>query len=568
MQRFRDKFIDIYNSILNKINKAKSKASQKQLVFCFIIFLLVFISIKICITFQREFFWIKWNKEHLEKQIKTCYMAISMLYFIFTAFWSSIVIGIYKLKKGNKKVISFLKYFIPYFSIMLLILILVYPGIYKGDEFYVLQAAYVLKIEYMQHYLIDLLYIVCWMIYPEMITVTVMFVLIISTIIAKTMQEAEELFDNKKIVWLLYIPLFFLPVIDNNLFPLRNSIIVYLFVRLCFSIYLYSKNKEKVLIIRIIILSAIIAALKTEFLYLMIAIPIAIKLIANIKIKEALIMCLAIAIIIKTINIEQGKNEKNTYILTAIWNPLSNILADSKHKPVSEEDINNISKITDYDNLINEACYENIPSFFSDEYTKNKVSNKEKKDFIISSIKIIINNMDLFFMSRTVTFLLTSGMVKNYINHTGHENPNWTLKLDYNKGIITKQTMKKSDPPLGYELRKNVISFINCRDFDNYKNTNILYPFVYNVIPQICALIVLFFVGIIKKKRNLSTIVGIILLQFPIIFLTAPAAFWMYYMPLYMSGNVVLTFVIAKYFDEKGEKNEYSNNNGWRRKKV
>ena len=123
-----------------------------------------------------------------------------------------------------------------------------------------------------------------------------------------------------------------------------------------------------------------------------------------------------------------------------------------------------------------------------------------------------------------------------------------------------------------YEVRKNVISFITCRNPNNYRQTNLLYHITYNVLPQIVGLIVLFLYSFRKKLKNsnnIRLIILITLLQFPIIFLTAPAAFWMYYMPLYMSGNMIITYTLLQYLDNKGEKkNEHNNNYGGSRNKI
>ena len=549
MQGVRGKAIKIINLIKVRIKSVNRDASKAEIILGIIIVLLVGISFRICLTDGE---WFGWNRDVFFLQLKIYGIAKSVLYLLLVWLWSSIVISIYKLIKKHKSTRAFLHYFIPYFTIMLFVLLLVYPGIFKGDEFYVINDCYLLKIEHMQHYIIDLLYLVCLIIYPEMITITLVFVTIISIIIAKTMRDSEVLFKNKKLVWLFYIPLLFLPVIDNNLFPLRNSIIVYLFIRLLLLVYIFSKYKKKKVLLDIIILSAIISALKTEFLYLVFIIPIAIKIISNTKMKNTIAMFLVIVILTKIINIPQGKGNRNTYVFTAIFNPLSNIIADDNCREIAKEDIDNINKVTDFEMLWQKASYINIPGYYSRK-TELKVSDEDKKRFLISASKIILNNIDIFFKSRFITFWHTSGMVKDYINHTGHENSNWSLDLVYvDGGIITKKAMKKTDPPLGYDLRTKVISFINCRDYTNYNQTTFLFPFVYNVIPQIIMMIIVLLVSIIKKRTKMTVIAVIVLFQFPIIFLTAPAAFWMYYMPLYMSGNIIMTFLCASYLDKKG----------------
>lgn len=66
---------------------------------------------------------------------------------------SLILYSIYYFYKNRKKHKKFLKHFFIYFFIMLIFLILLWPGIFKGDEFYTLSNVTDLKITYTQHYI-------------------------------------------------------------------------------------------------------------------------------------------------------------------------------------------------------------------------------------------------------------------------------------------------------------------------------------------------------------------------------------------------------------------------------
>lgn len=528
-----------------------------------IIFILTLISSILSIIGSSSFFDISENKIFL-------YAILRILSFIIIgAFWSFIINIIINVKKKDKKTLSFLKYFLFYFVIMFIFLLLTWPGIFKGDEFYVLINTIILNIQYMQHYITNIFYAICIMIFPAMATITFVQLLIICCIVGYMGMRLEESLSNKKITWLFFIPLLFLPVIDNNLFPLRNSIITYLFLLLIFEIWRLSKSNEikKSDYIKLIILVSFIGALKTEYLYLAIVIPIVMKYIFKIGWKKTAVTFLAIIITTKIINIPQKDPNNNTYILTAIINPLSTIVSNENVK-ISKEDIEKINAVVDYEKLKEEASFVNIPIYFSD-YMNRKIDSKEKIDFLITYVKLVINHMDLFLENRCNTFLYTSGMKKDYINHTGHEDYNYVLKLDYNKGFMANY-MKYSNPIFSQEIREKTIKLIACRDLNDYQKTNPLYPICYNVLPQIIILIVAFVYAIIRKKKTCIAIIGICLPQFFIVFLTAPAAFWMYYMPFYMSANMIIMYLIIKGIETiKRRKNyEHSNNNGRTRKEV
>ena len=100
------------------------------------------------------------------------YITIRILsLFVFVAFWHFVIELFIKIKKKDKKACSFLKYFLIYFVIMLVFLILTWPGIFKGDEFYLLANSISHNIQYMQHYVTNIFYIICLMIFPAMATI-------------------------------------------------------------------------------------------------------------------------------------------------------------------------------------------------------------------------------------------------------------------------------------------------------------------------------------------------------------------------------------------------------------
>ena len=418
-----------------------------------------------------------------------------------------------------------------------------------------------INIAYMQHYLWYIFYVVCFMIFPTMATITIMQLLIISAIVGYMFMKLEEIFNYKKIIWLFFIPLLFLPVIDNNLFPLRNSVITYLLLLLLFEILLLYKRKDKIEtkkdFIKIVILVSVISALKTEYMCLILMIPIIIKFIFGIRFKDVCILMISMLLITEIINIPQKDEKNNTYILTSMVNPLSTIIKSENVKGIEEEDIKKIDTVINYEKLKENASYTNIHVYFSDKYSNRKITTKQKIDFIVTYIKIVVNNMDLFLENRFTTFLYTSGMKKDYINHTGHENPNWTLKVEYNPEFykLKKYYMKNCvDPIFGQELREYTIKIINCRDLNDYNKTNFLHPICYNVIPQVIGLGLILIYGFIKRNLMYISMTAVCLIEFVLIFLTAPAAFWMYYMPIYMSANMIIMYLIVNSIYKKGEK--------------
>lgn len=561
--------IKVKQRIKNKIQKIKQK-KIKTIYAIAIIILLIIIACVIYINSQNTFYMItdifknmrilNFSDEYInsvENVLKPNLTLYYICFFIALVLVTSIIaILVYFIKKvfieKSDKHKRILKYFSVYWGIMFVFLLLTWPGIFKGDEFLILKDNLLLKIYYMQHYLTNIFFVVCRLIIPNIVGITLMLITIISAIVSWIMYNVENVLKRKKLVWLFLIPLLLFPVIDNNLFPLRNSIICYLLLVIIFKLILmYRKNEvNKKDIIVLTFITGFTVALKTEYIYIIPIICLMFIFLYKIKLRKVLIVFLCMLFIIKIINIPQNDKTNNTYIMTAILNPLQNILAsDNIRDPKLEEDLKNIDKLIDHKKLAKKASVTNIPAYFSEDF-KRYATSEEKLDFIKSSVRLFVYNFDTFMKSRWETFKYTTGLVPNYVNHTGHENPKeWTINLNHNNIL---DDLKNTDPLfLNHDLRETVIKILNCRDLNDYEKTNFMHMFTYNVIPQIIMLIVVFVYSLIKKNKLYAWISILCFLQFPIIFLTAPAAFWMYYMPLYISANMFVMYIVINFLDNR-----------------
>ena len=85
--------------------------------------------------------------------------------------------------RNRKKHILFIKHFLIYFGIMSFFLFLSWPGIFKGDEFYVIPTNLQLEVNYIQSLYTNIFYILSLCIIPTVGGITFFQVLIISIIV-------------------------------------------------------------------------------------------------------------------------------------------------------------------------------------------------------------------------------------------------------------------------------------------------------------------------------------------------------------------------------------------------
>ena len=154
-----------------------------------------------------------------------------------------IIIKIYYLldKTSQEKNVKS-KFWMIYFFINFTILLFVWPGIFKGDEFYMMPVIMRMKIQWTQSLLTTLLYQIALMILPYLFSITLLQIIIISTIASEIYIRIYSFIENKRLANLLFIPFCLLPVLDNNQFTLRTSIISWLFVFLLVDAYIAVKE--------------------------------------------------------------------------------------------------------------------------------------------------------------------------------------------------------------------------------------------------------------------------------------------------------------------------------------
>ena len=86
---------------------------------------------------------------------------------------------------------------------------------------------------------------------------------------------------------------------------------------------------------------------------------------------------------------------------------------------------------------------------------------------------------------------------------------------------------------------------------NNSNTTNISFNLFYNIIPSIIILIVVSLICLYRKKYIMPIVFGFQLLKVVLIIITAPDCFFMYYLPIYMTGYTILALIIANHINSK-----------------
>ncbi len=486
---------------------------------------------------------------HWPEQPRPYMYGILALFILFTiAFYVLFLEVLYRLYRRDKVFLSYLKYFLLYFVFIGIFWLLCWPGIFKGDEFYTINAALDFQLSAMQSGITSLFYICSLLFFPSMAAICGFQLLAICSIFAVVVKERFEKGKGKR-RYLIFVPFILLPVIDGDLFTLRASLVGWLFLLFLHKLSDLGEGKEEGMrgLLPLTILCGLICAWRSEFIYLLFMVPLALWLWKKRSIKQVLICLVLICVFRGLFGIPNkiAENGQNKYPISLVLNPLANLFTEveSLRGPDVYDDVMTINELVDVRLLRQNASVRNISQYWNidDVLPKEQLSR-----FMKAAIRLIVYNPEKFLKYRWQTFCYTNGFYPGYINHPGGEDVNAILSLSYYDRNY-RDYFVLMDAPLGQGLRQKVIELLACRRYESGNiRTNVLLPVFYNVLWPVLGLCVLLGIAIKKRKKDLIWKILLVGLQLPLIFLTAPAMFFMYYFCLYLNGYVLLCSAAAE----------------------
>lgn len=471
--------------------------------------------------------------------ILSLFIACIFGYFVFFL----IIYALFLLIKKDSVFLSYGKQFLFYFIPLLILLLLTWPGIFKGDDFYVLKAIRSYTFSPAQTGITSLFYICCLRFFPSMASIPFFQIIIISSIYAYIFKNLKDLYPDCKFI-LCRIVCLFLPILDGCLFTLRATLVGWIFLLILCSCYLIWKKKtfQPSQLIIVSVMTGLVIAWRSEFIYMLPLLPLYLFFLFRkaIQFKKCLLTAVLSFLVVACsyfcfdIPNKIALNGSNKYPISLVINPLGNIFAQETIRGENAyNDIMTINELIDVQALRIHPSVRNISQYWN----IPDILPKEQLDaFMSASFDLILNNFDHFLYYRWLTFKYTNGMVADDINHPTAPTIETIYTLNY-YGENYRDAYYFSKPLLGETIRNKAIDFLACRHYESEKvHTNILYPIMYNCLPTFILALTCMFICLFKKRYAMAGILCLSGMQLILIFLTAPAMFFMYYFSFYLSG--------------------------------
>lgn len=495
------------------------------------------------------FQYVTWDFSNLTQTIKTAitFGAKAVFLLVLIALWQGVFFFI---KKADRR---FVRNSLIYFGINLFVLLLVWPGIWRMDEFGILNSAVNLIPVFWQNYLTSIFYVFSLMLFPFPAGVVIVQCAVISLAAGFVITWFEKRFGKWGL--LSFIPFLFFPVLDSNLYPMRMSI--YAFLELVLLIVLAEKNektgydmsrntqteKKKESLFVCIVLAAIVTVWRTEAIYYVLFFPLLLWILfakkwSRKKLVQTICGYLVLSLVLL---VPQTVGDKltsgNQYDLTSVVLPLVPLVEAADASDSCQEELAAIDEVINVEVAV-QGAKENrsgISLFWGNpDFQRTEYTDEEYTQFKSAYYRLILKYPTVFLQERFACFMQSVDLLEN------------TTELFSKEGVPNYETFGTYPltKPINETLRNRTICLMEWRNSSNYEQKKIGYSLVYGPFLPIVILLVSWAYFLLRKKWKQFFILSLPLIKVPLIMLTAPSRLFMYYYSLYLIGYVLLFYLL------------------------
>lgn len=539
--------------------------------------------INIQVLIYAFFIWINLNISGIQKKYFSegetlTIIAVKILHLIFLY---AIILKIYQLykKRHEPKVKKEIIISTIYLLILIICLILAWPGTWSSDDISVLKNAESYVFTPWQHFFSGLFQILCLQTIPIPEGVIIIQIIIASLIVGYCISNISTIYGKTKkqeIIIQIVLGLIFLlpPLVLYILSGFRMGLYSYLEIALITKLIILYKEQKKIKInelLKIGFITIIISCWRTEGLYYPIFILILYFILGEKVIRKKLAILTFVVIMIFNVSIGKINNymigtndyehhptmkmnsynnpimKSNNYSITATMEPVTKLIIASDESDRKEIDI--INKVVDVEYILEHPENSGERNFWTEEVVKD-YSDEEYSEYLKAYLKLAIKYPSITFNSMWNLFVKAgSGLgennkqvTRNMVSGEGTLNLFDIASYSCNKwNAITSRVMKYKQP-INLELRNNFISILNGTNEN--REVTLIHNLAWNLfIPFILVAICLIY-KLIKKDWFMVFIILAVIARIPLVFATAPAPYFMYYLSAYLCSYVISAIVI------------------------
>lgn len=496
---------------------------------------------------DKLFFWYDWHSWRF-----FAYKAL----FILAAFGviHGVVTLVQKVREKDSFTLRWLRWTLPYLAVTLLLLLVLWPGIWGNDDKTILDYARTLEPFAWHHFLTSVWFIISLMFLPMVGGIVLIQTILIAGIVGLFIAEAQTLAEQRlqkplKSGWfvLLYLPFLLPPVVmhDMQLFRMVYSnwvelLVLFLLVRW----YLRNTAIKRWELVLFAVLGAVAAAWRSEAIYYAAALPILLLILMRKGLLKPIAAGAASAVIVV------GALACSRYNASLMGNDLQyQTLALCSQAAALVQDADPVSDVEEFamiDNVYSvQKCRENSNLHKSDLFGAVVQSNLTEEGWSACKkgiVKLALKYPKSLLRERLGMFRATmqadygGSRQKDFFGfaYVCYDLDGYYLTSIERAGKIAYQSPLAF--PINQDLRKAVIGTMV---YDTETPLGKLISTTWFMLPPLLLLFVEALVLAVRKKWFLFLVTGTLCLRVVLVFLTAPDSFFMYYLTPYIAGYAI-----------------------------
>ncbi len=478
-----------------------------------------------------------------------------LLFFSFLLIIWKLAFWLYdRVQQGDSRIKRLLTIFLIYFSVNMLLLILVWPGNWVWDEYFILEAARtLLNSEVWQHYITSVFYIMSLMLIPFPAGILVVQISLISALLSGALLMIEEKTKSSKFTYVLLAVFLFPPILRQNLYPIRLSI--YAFVEFFYAVYIirckeqiFAEHKKCILTG---MLAVLLAVWRSEGI-LILGISLAYCIIQYLRCKKnrrgiciwGLIMLTGTCILKIPQNIlEEQSGRKYSYQLTSFIESFDDLIKKEYEEIPESEILHEIDEYIDVEMLVSMESGEDA---FWNGAVRGEITKDSIRSLKSNYIKLVSNYPALFIKERMEFFLKSAGG-KGEADNSPAYIYDTAVYNDMNHAVVRFRSQYDYNYPIDINVRQLLLFMINGGNMDG--NNSVAYGIFYNVIFAAIAIIIFAFLSFKNLEWEKMYVCLIYLTQLAAIIVCAPGKYFMYYISFYIFGNTLIIYFVKGIID-------------------
>jgi hypothetical protein len=499
------------------------------------------------------------------------YLIIKILYFIFLLFSWKFIIGAFKrIRAKDEFYCRGFFVFSVYLSLMMLLLVIFWPGTWAWDDLIVLSHIRTYGTFYpWQHVITGIYQDVLLQILPFPGGIVLLQNIIISICVAFCVTKLEKSFGIGQFkhriidIFIKILPFLLPPVLMYQFSGYRMGLYVYLELTMLVMIICAIKDKKEWNMEYLVLfgfLCVVTAAWRTEsFIYIPILSFVVLMVNKNVIPLKKKILCILILNVgfVGVYAFQSSELGTSNYEVISVLRPAAELvrIADPIEDAESLRAIDEVARldiIYQFPELNGELLYHYVGAVRSD-YTKEDYSS-----FLKAVVKLTLKYPDVVVAERWNLFIKGSGITGESETNVAHAaevfdegNGNAFAAEAFSFGWV-------ANTPLSVNLRKGLINLLGQRNSDG-TYFGVVQRVIWNSIIPMLLLTYAWIKMLAQKKWYWLLIFTAVLIRVPVVVLTQPSGWLMYELSFYFLGYVFLLYGLLIWRGHRKQKEKEEN---------